>query len=627
MRLAPALVLLAAFAPAAPLLAAAPLNVHVWNPAARPVTLLERWKTRAGDDPAWALPDWDDGGWEAFRTPRTEWFRAGQTGRGMRWYRASVRLVGPVDSLDPLFIRVLSRPGDQEFYWDGKLLGSNGQVSKEDAGGGAAAGDGVVAGAAGGTGRFLLSLSVPSALSAPGVHTLAVRLSVRHIYTGGMPQMWIGALRPLQDETHRGGVILMFLAGIFTITGVFHLVNFLSRVQRTHVLLSIFCFATALQTLPWMAAIYGNLGVEGFRWAIFVSIFSWAAMMTSLPLFFLSEFSDIPRRWYPIVGLAVAALAAPLGLAVWDGLPPGLSRIFSAANHHLGFVSILICLAVTGWAAWRRLQGAVAACLGLLAMLAGVALTEIAGIYYAWSLGLTVLILFLNGSLSRQWSRRNLVHQETQLRAVRLDIELLKKNIQPHFLLHSLRSITDWLDREPKTAVRLVNALAEELRMMLKMSSERVVSMAEEVKLCRSHLEVMGLRKRRGLSLDTEGVEGSEAIPPMVLHTLLEQGLDEAEDGDVPIRFRLQGRTGKGMRLRFWHDAPLKPRFARASDDTGMKYVRARLEEAFPGRWSLKLGQFQSGVSWLVEVEIRGSISFCPMSAALAAATSAVHRP
>src|SRR5690606_2337930 len=250
----------------------------------------------------------------------------------------------------------------------------------------------------------------------------------------------------------------------------------------------------------------------------------------------------------------------------------------------------------------RRKENSLLASAGLLCMLAGVILGAVFGLQFTWPLGLTALIVFLNAGLTRSLTRQGAAFQETHLKAARLEIELLKNNIQPHFLLTSLRSITDWLEKEPRMAARLVNALAAELRMMLKMSSERVVGLDEEIALCRTHLEVMGLRRHRPLALETRGVDGEETLPPMVIHTLLETGLEEAEEGGSEIRFLLERLPGKGLGLRLSHGAALRPRWQRDQDGTGFKYVRARLQECFPDRWTLHSDA--SGNGWKAEVRI-----------------------
>ena len=56
--------------------------------------------------------------------------------------------------------------------------------------------------------------------------------------------------------------------------------------------------------------------------------------------------------------------------------------------------------------------------------------------------------------------------QAAQLAAARLELELLKKNIQPHFLLNTLATIMETIEEGPKTAAALVESLAGEFRIL-----------------------------------------------------------------------------------------------------------------------------------------------------------------
>ena len=49
--------------------------------------------------------------------------------------------------------------------------------------------------------------------------------------------------------------------------------------------------------------------------------------------------------------------------------------------------------------------------------------------------------------------------------------------------------------------------------------------MEEELSMCRAHLQIMGFRKHACFELKTEGIEGTEKIPPAIFHTLIENGL------------------------------------------------------------------------------------------------------
>jgi hypothetical protein len=566
--------------------------VPVWDAADRGAIQIDRWRSRSGDDTAWADPGLVDADWpEAAHSARL-WIAEGHPPKGIRWYRARVRIAAQADSLDPLYFHAFHNPNAVEIYWDGVLIGANGRVADNAADERA--------------GKVFHSAVIPWQLSGPGVHVLALRVSNFRQFSGGLGYVKLGALKPLMDGMHGQFALLIFLIGIIFIAGVYHFANFLTKVQPTYAIFSLFCLGCTLQTLPIFAAIYNVLDIDDFLWADALSTLGWSIMMTSLPLFFLGEFSAVRRKWYLLVGGVVALITLPQELAILDLLPPAWFGFFARANDILGFAAIVFCLGITAWAVWKKKPGSGAASLGLLLLLSGVALGEIFRLQWAWAVGLTLLILFLNGSLARRLTRQSLAYQENNLRGARLEIELLKKNIQPHFLLNSLRSITDWLEKEPKVAARLVNSLAAELRMMLKLSGERIIPLAEEIGLCRSHLEVMALRGHRALSLESRGVDGGELIPPMVLHTLLEMGLEEAAEGPGAIRFLLAARPGKGLRLRLSHDAPLRARWQRPPDETGLQYVRARLEEAFPARWNLRVGPAAEGGAWQAEIGVDG---------------------
>jgi LytS/YehU family sensor histidine kinase len=206
-------------------------------------------------------------------------------------------------------------------------------------------------------------------------------------------------------------------------------------------------------------------------------------------------------------------------------------------------------------------------------------------------------------ALSQEWTRRRLQSHDHVLRATRLEIELLKKNIQPHFLLNTLRSISGWLDRTPATASKLVSALAQEMRMMLKVGGEKLIELDEEIRMCRSHLEVLALRGEKSHGLEVRGNTAGERVPPMILHTLMDQGLAGAVDSGSGIRFRLEVVRNGRLALILSHNGELKPFLPEELEATGFEYVKARLEESFPGEWKLEIRAEPGGRGWSATVE------------------------
>lgn len=546
------------------------------NPESRNVVHIKSWKLKYGDDSTWSLPKTSDSDWVIVDKPGAFWAMNGLPAKGIGWYRAHITLASQADPMNPMGIHILHYPTAQEVYWDGVLVSVNGRIGRTAA--------------EERPGTVTQSLRLPNRLTGPGDHILAVRVSNFWNASGGLGDVMLGTWKPLQNAFLGQWALLLFQVGIISIAGIYFFANFLARINRTYALFSLICLGSLLQTLPRFYALYSNLDFVANRRYDALQYLGYGVMMCSLPLCFFSEFSSLRRKWYWVVAGLTALIIVPCEGYIFDLFPLSMLKVVTVTNGIVSFVAIGACLGVTGWAVYRKKENSLLASLGLLCLLLGVALGVIFELQFTWPIGLTALILFLNTSLTRDLTRQSLVYQETNLKGARLEIELLKKNIQPHFLLTSLRSITEWLEKEPKMAARLVNALATEMRMMLKLTTERMISLNEEINLCRTHLEVMGLRRHRALILDTLGVGADEQVPPMVMHTLLEMGLEEAEEGVGEIRFLLERLPGNGLILRLSHQAGLKLSWQRGEDETGLKYVRARLQESFPDRWTLRFG-------------------------------------
>jgi hypothetical protein len=449
----------------------------------RHTTVIGSWKLKFGDDPSWALPRTSDTDWAVSREAGNFWVLHGMPDKGIAWYRARIHLVSGADALNPLHMHIMHYPTAQEIYWDGVLIAANGRVGKSPSEERA--------------GRIAQSVRIPHALTGPGDHLLAFRVSNHWNATGGLGEVKLGAWKPLQNAFHGQWALLIFQVGIIGITGVYFFANLLARVNRTYGLFSLICLGCVLQTLPRYFALYSNVEFVANRGFHALQYLGYSVMMCSLPLCFFSEFSKLSRKWYWVVAAITAIIILPCEFFIFDLFPSSLLQAVKISNDLISFAAIGACLGVTGWAVYRKKENSLLASLGLVCMLAGVALGMIFELQFTWPLGLTALILFLNAGLTRSLMRQNLAYQEIHLKGARLEIELLKKNIQPHFLLTSLRSIVDLLEKEPKVAARLVAALAVELRMMLKLTVERMVSLTEEIALCRTHLEVLGLRRHR----------------------------------------------------------------------------------------------------------------------------------
>ncbi len=220
------------------------------------------------------------------------------------------------------------------------------------------------------------------------------------------------------------------------------------------------------------------------------------------------------------------------------------------------------------------------------------------------SLGLAYKITIINQEKAKAEKKVTHYRQESQdakLVSARMEVELLKNNIHPHFLLNSINATIIWLDEDPASAKKLLSALSEELHYILKLSNKKTIYISEEIQICKRYLEIMSLRKDMKFSLRTEGITGKELIPPIALHTLVENGVTHGYPGKKSGEFILTKKVdGKKTRFILFNDG-LPVESSRETSGTGIKYIRSRLEEAFPGKWefyskSVK-GGWESGIT------------------------------
>jgi hypothetical protein len=572
-------------------LAAEGADTTVIHPWAEPITLAGDWRFAKGDSLEWASPGYDHSHWR--QAPLRRFDREDLLhGRGIAWFRIRLRLEGKPDSAVALAISHLAVT-PQEFYWDGRMIGRSGRVGPDRAGEELGANN---------------LVHIPGELATPGTHLLAIRTSSHHSFTNVGPYaIRIGDGAEMEFFRYFQTLIMLFLAGVFVFGATFRFLNYLAAgFGRSSIFFTVSVLSCAVYIAMNVMPFYVDAGPGAYFASRVVIGVAWYLMICLVPDYFI--FADsFPHRWVlPALLLGGLVFVAPMGLLFAGAAPFHAWQTIYLSSQLFTYVSIGVSIWVVGWAVKHRKTGSGAALAGLVLLLVGVFATYVLEVFWAWAAGVAAHIVCLARAQSLKIAERLRGHQAEQLKAARLEIELLKKNIQPHFLLNSLNSIIAWLEEEPRTAVRLVKALEEELRMLLRISPERTISLAEEIDLCRVHLQVMGLRQDKEYRLHYEGDGHADRIPPMVLHTLVENGVTHGYQGRREGVFRLtREEIPGGVRYSLHNDGvPREKRDgAGGGAGTGLRYVRSRLEEAFPGRWSLDSRAVEDG--WRVDMEVR----------------------
>jgi len=112
----------------------------------------------------------------------------------------------------------------------------------------------------------------------------------------------------------------------------------------------------------------------------------------------------------------------------------------------------------------------------------------------------------------------------------------LNARIRPHFLFNSLNAVLSLIRARPQQAEAALEALSDLFRAAMRDPGE-LVSLADEIALCRQYLELEALRLGERLAVDWQigAVSMKLPIPPLMLQPLLENavyhGIEPAPEG------------------------------------------------------------------------------------------------
>lgn len=185
------------------------------------------------------------------------------------------------------------------------------------------------------------------------------------------------------------------------------------------------------------------------------------------------------------------------------------------------------------------------------------------------------------GAAHLAWSTARARERESlKLRAdlARAELEVLRMQLQPHFLFNALNAISELVHLDAERADRAVARLGDLLRLSLRHSGRSEVSVAEELEFLGHYVELQRLRMSPGIRIEVDAAPDTRglAIPSMILQPLVENALRHGvrgrDQGRIDVRLR---RDGERLAIRVEDDgagAPPEPK-----EGMGLANARTRL--------------------------------------------------
>jgi LytS/YehU family sensor histidine kinase len=212
----------------------------------------------------------------------------------------------------------------------------------------------------------------------------------------------------------------------------------------------------------------------------------------------------------------------------------------------------------------------------------------------------TLLSLAAYSILLRQRSARQALEAgELRARLDKAELELLRAQLEPHFLFNALNTIAALIAEDPPRAERAVERLAELLRYALEGTKRPWVALREEIAAVESYLELERLRygERLCTSVDVDASALEIDVPPMCLQPLVENAvLHGVASQRGPTKVELVARrSDDGLDIVIDDDGPGPAGSRHRGTGSAHADLRARLALLYGDRARLELGERPSG--------------------------------
>jgi len=160
-----------------------------------------------------------------------------------------------------------------------------------------------------------------------------------------------------------------------------------------------------------------------------------------------------------------------------------------------------------------------------------------------------LFIAYVASYYSKLKAREQLTSQ-LEIQLAKANLQVLKSQLQPHFLFNTMHSISGLMFTDVRAADRMMTRLSELLRMSLEEGTQQTTTLNRELEFANGYLEIEKMRLGDRLSVDLNiSPETLDAeVPHLLLQPLIENAVQYgvsklASKGEIKITSRREGST------------------------------------------------------------------------------------
>lgn len=225
--------------------------------------------------------------------------------------------------------------------------------------------------------------------------------------------------------------------------------------------------------------------------------------------------------------------------------------------------------------------------------------------FIAWS------VIYLSYKFYKELVVQKQNTEQALLLAKSAQLEMLKYQLNPHFLFNSLSSLRGLIGSEPAKAKEMVTHISEFLRYSLLEGKKNDVPLYKEIEIIEQYLSIEKIRFNEDLIVEFDiAPETKELnIPIFLIHPLVENSIKHGmQTSPLPLRVWIKSTLEANVLLidvkntGKWIAKDSK--IEQGGTGTGLQNIKKRLEHAYPDSYSFEIVKETDSVQVVIKINM-----------------------
>jgi two-component system LytT family sensor kinase len=194
---------------------------------------------------------------------------------------------------------------------------------------------------------------------------------------------------------------------------------------------------------------------------------------------------------------------------------------------------------------------------------------------------------------------RQMHASDLEARLARTHLQVLKMELQPHFLFNTLNAVAELVHTDPEAADQMITRLGRLLRLSLDNAGHQVVPLRQEIDFLRVYLQIEQVRFQGRLEVvwDVAPDTLDAAVPTLLWQPVLENAI---RHGVTPLAGRgriviASWREGDELVLEIRDNGAGLPAAGIPREGVGLRNIRERVDQLYGVRAAFRLAPALGG--------------------------------